>query len=185
MATTVKPTVIVADTDIISHFIKADEVEAITQIFTTPICLPTHVCEELQAHKGTSFNSKVGSLLSSGKLAVITPSEVDCDEFDMEYTRLRKLQYRGKGESACMALAKLSKDVAIASNNLNDIAAYCKLHSIVYLTTCDFLYKAWKAGIFTEERCNIFIGKINTPEKNWLHITKIAEHKPMYDLDQL
>lgn len=47
----------------------------------------------------------------------------------------------GKGESACMAYCKFSKDV-IGSSNVIDITTYCEENGITYLTTYDFLYYA-------------------------------------------
>jgi hypothetical protein len=72
----------------------------------------------------------------------------------MEYAKLTR-QF-GEGESACMAVAFFQKQY-IASSNLKDISAYCKLNGITYLTTMDILLKAFENSIFTKSECDTFI----------------------------
>src|SRR5690606_30822709 len=70
-----------------------------------------------------------------------------------EYLYIKKMLFKGDGESACMAVVRYTQDI-LASSNLKDIAHYCKMHSIAYLTTMDFLCEALKNGIMSESDCN-------------------------------
>lgn len=74
-----------------------------------------------------------------------------------EFAFLRK-RY-GLGESASMVYCKYNQDV-IASSNITEITHYCQSNDIQYVTTMDFLYKALKSGVLTEEECNEFVTKV-------------------------
>ena len=67
----------------------------------------------------------------------------------------------GKGESACMAYCLYNHDV-IGSSNLRDIRAYCEKKQIVYLTTVDFLWHAWRKGLLTTTEVNEFIKEVRS-----------------------
>lgn len=73
-----------------------------------------------------------------------------------EYSKLKDKEFKGPGESACMAVTRFSNDI-IASNNLNDIKTYCIENSILYLTTMDFLYVAYRKGVLTESEVDYFL----------------------------
>lgn len=65
----------------------------------------------------------------------------------------------GKGESACMAYARYHNHV-VGSSNLRDIKDYCSEFGISYLTTLDFLYYAFRAGLMTKEDIEEFVQKV-------------------------
>ena len=65
----------------------------------------------------------------------------------------------GKGESACMAYCLFTHNV-IGSSNLRDIRAYCEEKKIVYLTTIDFLWYAWRKGLLTPAEISAFIAEV-------------------------
>ena len=65
----------------------------------------------------------------------------------------------GKGESACMTYARFHHNV-VGSSNLKDIRDYCAEFGIAYLTTWDFLYYAFKAGLMTKEEIGEFVRKV-------------------------
>ncbi len=65
----------------------------------------------------------------------------------------------GKGESACMTYARFRHNV-VGSSNLRDIRDYCSEFGIAYLTTWDFLYYAFKAGLMTKEEIGEFVRKV-------------------------
>jgi hypothetical protein len=69
------------------------------------------------------------------------------------------MQFKGDGESACLAVARYNKNI-LASSNLKDIKNYCAMHKIDYLTTMDFLCAALNTGIFNEARCDAFLQKV-------------------------
>ena len=74
--------------------------------------------------------------------------------------RLKKENPRfGKGERACMAIAKCGKQV-IASSNFRDIADYCEANDIEYIGLMDILTIAIRKSIYTVDECNKFIHDI-------------------------
>lgn len=52
----------------------------------------------------------------------------------------------------------------VGSSNLKDIKEYCKQNGMSYLTTCDFLWYAWKRGMMTVEEINVFVKKVTSAE---------------------
>ncbi len=100
-------------------------------------------------------------------------------KFLLEYAEL--IKKFGEGEAACMAVARYDNDI-IASNNLRDIKAYCKVHQISYLTTMDILYIAYKKGIMTEANVDEFIyynvSGANPSRIPFLSLAKFIASKP-------
>lgn len=89
-----------------------------------------------------------------------------------EFARMTSLSglCLGRGESACIAYARYHNHV-VGSSNLKDIKDYCAEFKIAYLTTWDFLYYAYKAGIMTKEDIGEFVQKVRSagsilPEKD-------------------
>jgi len=80
-----------------------------------------------------------------------------------EFARLTSLSglCLGKGESACMTYARFHHNV-VGSSNLKDIRDYCHEFGIAYLTTWDFLYYAFKAGLMTKEEIGEFVQKVRS-----------------------
>lgn len=88
-----------------------------------------------------------------------------------EYLHIKKLMFKGDGEAACLAVVRYSDNI-LASSNLKDIASYCKMHQITYLTTMDFLCRAVQDKLLTEKDCDAFIQKVlqagsRLPVKRW------------------
>ena len=146
--------IIVFDADVIIHFHVGGQILQLAKIFpkNKKIVLDI-VANELRKHKAMRplidkvFEYKIFEEVES-------PTQI---EFVKEYAHLTSsLIGRGKGESACMAYCKLNKDI-IASSNLRDIANYCKLHSIGYLTTMDFVFEAYTSKLWSKDDCNQFI----------------------------
>ena len=48
----------------------------------------------------------------------------------------------------------------VGSSNLKDIKDYCSENGIAYLTTWDFLYYAYKAGLMTKKEIEEFVEKV-------------------------
>lgn len=80
-----------------------------------------------------------------------------------EFARLTSMSglCLGKGESACMTYARFHHNV-VGSSNLKDIRDYCSEFGIAYLTTWDFLYYAFKAGLMTKEEIEEFGQKVRS-----------------------
>ncbi len=93
------------------------------------------------------------------KLMEQIPFPEDNQDIKKEYHYIKNRLFKGDGEAACLAVVRHSKDI-LASSNLKDIASYCELHQITYLTTMDFLCQAVKNGQLTESDCDDFIQRV-------------------------
>lgn len=146
--------IILLDADVVSHFIYAGEILFLPKIFhPIPIRILDKVYEELEQWR--EKKTQVDNLVNM-KLLEIIPFPDNNPIIVREFLHIQKMMFRGKGESACMAVAQHTKDI-LASSNLKDIKRYCDMHKIVYLTTMDFLCHALLTGLFDETRCNAFI----------------------------
>ncbi|MDZ4808200.1 MAG: hypothetical protein SGI96_07995 [Bacteroidota bacterium] len=151
--------IILADADVLSHFITAGEAESIHLIFPdNPIHLLDKVHAELQNWKSVNVGFIVSDLLKKKRIQLIDFPE-DNEEIKKEYFWIKKMQFKGDGESACLAVARYNKNI-LASSNLKDIKPYCAMHKIDYLTTMDFLCAALANGVYDETRCDTFLQKV-------------------------
>jgi hypothetical protein len=164
--------IILIDTDVVSHFIYAGELITLPNIFDFKIKVLDKVYEELK--RFPKRKTEVDNLLRFKLIEEMSFPE-DNDQIKREYAHIKKLMFKGDGEAACMAVARYSKNI-LASSNLRDIAPYCKMHSIDYLTTMDFLCEALRKGIFDLARCNAFINKV-IAASNRLPVTKMEAFK--------
>jgi hypothetical protein len=148
--------IILADADVVSHFITAGEAENISSIFPkNPIHLLDKVHGELQQWPSAKVRTEISLLLSRKTIRLMDFPE-DNEEIKKEYSWIKSMLFKGDGESACLAVARFNKNI-LASSNLKDIKYYCSMHKIYYLTTMDFLCEALRTGFFDEKRCNTFI----------------------------
>jgi len=146
-------TKIVLDADVVIHFAKGEMLGMLPGIFPDyEFVLLEAVHEELLSDIRTQIDNQM-TLLKNIKLLPFAPR----GDMMREYARLRSRF--GKGESACMAYCMFNHDV-IGSSNLRDIRAYCEENGIVYLTTLDFLWHAWKKGMVTKEGANSFMNQV-------------------------
>ncbi|MBP6431383.1 MAG: hypothetical protein KA319_06420 [Ferruginibacter sp.] len=150
---------ILIDADVVSHFITGGEWENLYKIFpNNKIYMLDKVHKELQNWPLTRVKILVSELLSKKFIKLMEFPENNI-EIVREYAWIKSMQFKGDGESACLAVAKYDKQI-LASSNLTDIKEYCQRHKIDYLTTMDFLCEALRTNLFTEQRCNDFITKI-------------------------
>lgn len=151
--------IILVDADLVSHFITAGEADNIHLIFpNNPIHILDKVHAELQKWKSASVGFVISDLLKKKRVRLIEFPENN-EEIKKEYFHIKKVQFKGDGESACLAMARYNKMI-LASSNLKDIKSYCALHKMDYLTTMDFLCYALSTGIFDEPRCDVFLQKV-------------------------
>lgn len=166
---------ILLDSDVIRHFIAGGRLLQLTSIFPGRFVMLEKVKSELCRSK--SLELQVNNLLTFTKIPVIPfPTDINVIR---EYAQL--IKKFGEGESACMAVAKYSKQY-IASSNLKDIKAYCIQNSITYLTTMDILVEAFLKKIMTEAECDQFIHDVlakgsKLPCKSLQEYLKIAHVK--------
>ena len=151
---------IVLDTDVIIHFAKGEMLSML------PSVLPEYqfvvldvVKDEIKRPLLTQLERQINVLRNITEVAF-----GDTPEERREYFRLTSRAVGlGRGESACMVYCLYHHDV-VGSSNLKDIKAYCKQNGIAYLTTCDFLWYAWKRGMMTVEEIESFVEKVTSAE---------------------
>ena len=167
----IKPKILI-DADVIIHFVDGDKLNAIPAIFPNRIVFVDKVLEELYSFP--QYKVQVFNFISANKFETI---ELDSNiEYVLEYAKL--LKFADKGESACMAIAKIDKKY-IASSNLKDIKEYCDKNGIKIITTMDFLWEAMNCKVLTEEECDKFILDVKK-EGNKLPVDSIAEYVKKY-----
>jgi len=158
-------TKIILDADVIIHFLKAGHIGVLTQIYPNQLYMPDVVFQE------TFFGREKTEVENLLKFKLIHETVIKSDlRIFAEYNRLKK-QF-GKGESACMAYCRFTRDT-IGSSNLKDIRLYCEEHQISYLTSLDFIAMAFQKKLLTEAECDYFIYLID-PKKR-LPVEKIKD----------
>jgi hypothetical protein len=162
--------IILIDADVVSHFITGGAIIYLPRIFPFKIKVLDKVYAELSrfARKKT----EVDNLVNFRLLEIIPFPEQD-EAIRREYLYIKKHMFKGDGEAACLAVARHTQDI-LASSNLKDIADYCHLHAIDYLTTMDFLCEAMKKGILTEAACDSFIARVQAAGSR-LPVSRMAQ----------
>ena len=141
------------DADVVIHFAKGGRLSQLPSIFPGyEYVLLEAVHEELLSDIRTQIDHQIVRLKNI-TLLPFTPRGEMLREYAMLKSRF------GKGESACMAYCLFTNNV-IGSSNLRDIRAYCEEKQIVYLTTIDFLWHAWRKGLLTVDEVNTFIAEV-------------------------
>jgi predicted nucleic acid-binding protein len=166
---------ILLDCDVIIHFIKAGKQFLLPKIFPNQLVVLDKVKSELDKRKSNQLI--INNFLEWSKIPIIPmPSDMDILR---EYMVLKKT--KGDGEAACMAVARYTNDY-IASSNLKDIADYCSEHGIVYYTTMDILFEAYKLGIMNEAECDQFIYEVKSKGSILINsINTIKEYKVLVE----
>ena len=160
--------IILIDADVLSHFITGGKITLLPAIFPYPIKILDKVYTEISRMPGRKI--EVDNLINC-KLLEQIPFPDNNPEIRKEYLHIKKWMFKGDGEAACLAVVRYSQDI-LASSNLKDIASYCKMHQITYLTTMDFLCRAVKERLMSETDCDAFIHKVlqagsRLPVKKW------------------
>lgn len=148
---------IVLDADVIIHFSQGGCLHLLPRVIPTcSFVVLSIVRNELRQDTRNELDKQI-QYLKNISLIEYNPT----GEERREYARLKSIQglRLGRGESACMAYARFHHDV-VGSSNLKDIKEYCSEHCIAYLTTCDFLYYAYKAGLMSRDDIAGFVIKV-------------------------
>lgn len=150
---------IVLDADVIIHFAQGGYLHLLPKV--VPDCLfvvLSVVRNELRQETKKVLDNHI-YFLKNIALIEYNPT----GEERREFARLTSLSglCLGKGESACMTYARFHHNV-VGSSNLKDIRDYCHEFGIAYLTTWDFLYYAFKAGLMTKEEIGEFVQKVRS-----------------------
>lgn len=139
------------DTDGLSAFLWVNRQSLLTSLYPNRIIIPKEVYGELSHPAIPHLKARIDKLISYNQASIKTievPSE--------EYTIFKKLTTSpdkgnliiGKGEAACIALAKKNNGI-IASNNLKDISQYIKEFNLENKTTGDILKEALDCSLIT------------------------------------
>jgi len=164
--------IILIDADVISHFISGGQITMLPKIFPYPIKILDKVYPEISRMPGRKI--EVDNLLNF-KLIEKIPFPEENPEVKKEYLHIKKLMFKGDGEAACLAVVRYSNNI-LASSNLKDIASYCKLHQITYLTTMDFLCQAVRNGQLFRSDCDDFIQNV-LKSGSRLPVKKLGEYE--------
>lgn len=151
---------IVLDTDVIIHFAKGEMLSMLPSIFPEYQFVVLNIVKsEIKRPLLTQLERQISVLGNITEVAF-----GDTPEERREYFRLTSRAVGlGRGESACMVYCLYHHDV-VGSSNLKDIKEYCKRNGIAYLTTCDFLWYAWKRGMMTEDEIRAFVDRVKSAE---------------------
>lgn len=147
---------ILIDADVVSHFITGGQILILHKIYPNKILILDKVYDELL--KFSSKKSEVQNILNFGIVTKI-PFPSGNQAMLKEYLHIKKMMFKGDGESACLAYAKNTNNI-IGSSNLKDVKSYCALHSIELLTTMDFLCEALTQGVLSMSNCDDFISRV-------------------------
>ncbi len=147
---------IIIDADVISHFISGGKMLFLNKIFDLEILILDKVLHELQRFR--SRRVEVENLIRFNIVREL-PFPEDDIHVKREFFRLKSEEFLGEGESACLAYIRYNGGI-LASSNLKDVKRYCNEHSIVNLTTMDFLCEALRKGVFARDACNEFISRV-------------------------
>ena len=102
------------------------------------------------------LKSRVDQLIEGGQ-AQIVDINFDTEAYELYY-RLTEAPTNGhriigKGEAACLALAKTENGI-VASNNLRDIRDYVTEFGVRHITTGEIMVNAYHSGLISEEQAN-------------------------------
>jgi predicted nucleic acid-binding protein len=143
------------DADVIRHFIKGNKLEILCALYKDKLYVPDIVENEIcrSPHLQPHFNK----LIQLGVKRITFPE--DEKEITTEYAWLKSKEFKGDGESACMAMARY-KNYTLLSSNFKDIKEYCDRNKINYKSTMDILIDAIAKGVMTEQECDLFISDV-------------------------
>ena len=144
------------DTDCISAFLWVKEQSILVKMFPGRIGIPRQTYEELSIPEIPHLKSRVDQLIE-GAQAQIVDINFDTEAYELYY-RLTEAPTNGhriigKGEAACLALAKTENGI-IASNNLRDIRDYVTEFGVRHITTGEIMVNAYHSGLISEEQAN-------------------------------
>jgi len=144
------------DTDCLSAFLWVDRENLLTDLYPGQVVIPEQVYGELSLPGVFRFSIRVDTLFSQKRVAIVN-IETGTEAFDLYYTLSafpsKGHSIIGKGEAACIALAKTTGGI-IASNNLRDVSSYVKEFDLRHVTTGDILVEACDRQYITEDEGN-------------------------------
>ena len=116
-----------------------------------------------------------------GIIRMSFPSDLSSEVVD-EYFRLKAENPRlGKGERACMSMARYYRDILVSSN-FRDIVPYCERYSIDYLGFFDILWIAVHKALISESEANRIIDYACRMDNARFPAYNIGQYCPNQDL---
>lgn len=176
--------IVLLDSDVISHFIAAGKIDDLNKILSPHILMIVRqVYEESSYHPFFEDRKmELDEWINRYHIRIIE-FPYDNENIKLEFYRIKKENPRfGKGERACMAIAKYEKQV-IASSNFKDVAEYCEINGIEYIGLMDIMLIALRKHIYTVEMCNKFIHDVTVINDARLPVDDISRYKSDKDLD--
>ena len=144
------------DTDCISAFLWVQEESILAQMYPGQIYIPRQAYDELSVPAVSHLKRRIDCLIRDGKAKVVdidTETEAYSIYCELAEPSAKKKKLLGRGEAACLALAK-TKNGIIASNNFRDIWEYVTKFNLHHVTTGDIMVEAFRGGLITEDQAN-------------------------------
>jgi len=121
--------------------------------------LPRETYSELS--RVPHLQTQADIMLSSGRIQ-IENIEIGTEEYSLFDNLSNPNQGQiiiGKGEAACIALAKIRNGI-LASNNMRDIIFHIHKFKLEYKTTAIIMKEAFEAGLITDNDGNLLWSKM-------------------------
>lgn len=152
----------VFDNDCLSSFLWVKRTDLLVSLFPGQILVPEPVSEELSYFKKTRFSWVFFDFQQQVQMGLIKVVPIVIgDPVAEEYMLLisgKKGKALGKGEAAVLAWVRYNGGT-VASNNLADVAQYCRVHNLPLITTEDILCIANLKGLIdVQEGAGIWNG---------------------------
>ncbi|MGN1030064.1 MAG: hypothetical protein ACI4PQ_00510 [Butyricicoccaceae bacterium] len=144
------------DADCISAFLWTKEQSILAKMYPGRIGIPRQTYEELSAPTTPHLRKRIDQLIADGQAQIVdifTNTEAYSLYLKMTEAPAEGHRIIGRGEAACLALAKMQNGT-IASNNLRDIRDYVTELGVDHITTGDIMVNAYYAGLITEDQGN-------------------------------
>lgn len=150
-------TVVVADTDVLSMFIRRDAINYFIKLFkklNAQIIVPRQVVDEFEAYR--QFQKPADTIHQLERENYIKVQDIlPCTEEYSSYIDYTEVQYMGKGEAAALSIAANYEGEAwLASNNLRDVKDEIEKKSISLYTTATVIRECVDREIITKDRAS-------------------------------
>ena len=176
---------ILLDSDVISHFMTAGQINRLAEILSPHYLMIVDDVYRESCHHPIFEDRKeeLDKWISSCKIKRI-PFPWNNDNVKLEFYRIKKEQPQlGAGERACLAIARYGHDV-VASSNFRDVADYCEKYSIEHIGVMDILTIAVRRKLFTIDDCNKFMRNADIFHDARFPVRKNEDYTPTRNLDE-
>lgn len=163
---------ILFDADVLIHFSKGDALDVLPELFAGRMAVLEQVRGEL--HPSSDARAWVDTQIEQETIEYAElPASIDIIQ---EYATLTRRM--GRGESACLVMARFD-DRYLASSNIRDIQKYCNKHRIGFVTTMDVICMLEDSGIWSRTECNEFLTLVKQ-RKSRLPVKTLQEYRKRF-----